>query len=76
MHRSSSFGSNRSKILLMSSEFSARRKHSYASIGSRVMGDSGSGIEVGDNRLEGSEGEALSIVIGIIAGEFSNESSL
>ena len=61
----------------MSSEFSARQKHSYASINSfRAVGDSGSGVDVGDNRLKVSKGEAFSIVIGIVTGEFSNESSL
>ena len=61
----------------MSSEFSARQKHSYASIGLfRVVGDGGSGIDVGDNCLGILRGEALSTVIGIVDGEFSNESSL
>ena len=77
MRRSNSFGSKRSKISLMSSEFLARRKHSYASMNSfRVVGDGGSGVDVGDNRLKVSRGEAFSIVIGIVTGEFSNESSL
>ena len=61
----------------MSSEFSVRQKHSYASMNSfRVVGDGGSGVDVGDNCLKVSRGEAFSIVIGIAAGEFSNESSL
>ena len=61
----------------MLSEFSARRKHSYASMNSfRVVGDGGSGIDVGDNCLRVSRGEVLSTVIGIVDGEFSNESSL
>ena len=61
----------------MLSEFSARRKHSYASMNSfRVVGDGGSGVDIGDNRLRVSRGETLSIVIGIVDGEFSNESSL
>ena len=61
----------------MLSEFLARRKHSYASICSfRVVGDGGSGVDVGDSHLKVSRGEAFSIVIGIVAGEFSNESSL
>ena len=77
MRRSSSFGSKRSKISLMLSEFSARRKHSYASMNSfRVVGDGGSGIDAGDNSLRISRGEMLSTVIGIVDGEFSNESSL
>ena len=46
------------------------------SIGSRVVGDGGSGIDVGDNCLGISRGEALLTVIGIVDGEFSNESSL
>ena len=33
-------------------------------------------MDVGDNHLKVSRGEAFSIVIGIVAGEFSNESSL
>ena len=54
-----------------------RRKHSYASMNSfRVVGDDGSGVDVGDSRLRVSKGEAFSMVIGIVAGEFSNESSL
>ena len=77
MHRSSSFGSKRSKISLILSEFSVRRKHSYASMNSfRVVGDGGSGVDVGDSRLKVSRGEAFSMVIGIVASEFSNESSL
>ena len=61
----------------MLSEFSARRKHSYASMNSfRVVGDGGSGVDVGDNHLRVSRGETLLIVIGIVDGEFSNESSL
>ena len=61
----------------MLSEFSARRKHSYASMNSfRVVGDGGSAIDVGDNCLRISRGEALLTVIGIVDGEFSNESSL
>ena len=61
----------------MLSEFSARRKHSYASMNSfRVVGDGGSRIDVGDNSLRISRGETLSTVIGIVDGEFSNESSL
>ena len=70
-------GSKRSKISLMSSEFSVRWKHSYASMNSfRVVGDGGSGVDVGDSRLKVSRGEAFSMVIEIVAGEFSNESSL
>ena len=42
----------------------------------RVVGDGGSGIDVGDSRLRVSRGEVLSIVIGMVDGEFSNESSL
>ena len=77
MRKSNSFGSKRSKISLMSSEFSARQKHSYASMNSfRIVGDGGSGVDVGDSRLRGSRGEAFSMVIGIVVGEFSNESSL
>ena len=76
MRKSSSFGSKRSKISLISLEFSVRRKHSYAFIGSRVVGDGGSGMDVGDSHLRVLRGEALSIVIGIMDGEFSNESSL
>ena len=77
MRKSNSFGSKRSKISLMLSEFSARRKHSYASMNSfRVVGDGGSGVDVGDNRRKVSKGEAFSIVIGMVTGEFSNESSL
>ena len=77
MRRSNLFGSKRSRISLMLSEFLARRKHSYASMNSfRIVGDGGSGIDVGDNRLRVSRGEALSIAIGIVDGEFSNESSL
>ena len=58
----------------MSSEFSARWKHSYASMNSfRVVGD---GVDVGDSRRKVSRGEAFSMVIRIVAGEFSNESSL
>ena len=77
MRRSSSFGSKRSRILLILSEFSARQKHSYASMNSfRVVGDGGSGMDVGDSRLRVLRGEALSIVIGMVDGEFSNESSL
>ena len=76
MRKSNLFGSRRSKISLMLSEFSTRRKHSYASIGLRVVGDSGSGMDVGDNHLRVSRGEALSTVIGIVDGEFSNESFL
>ena len=61
----------------MSSEFSARWKHSYVSIGSfRIVGDGGSGMDVGDSRLRVSSGEALLIVIRMVDGEFSNESSL
>ena len=61
----------------MLSEFSARRKHSYVSMNSfRVVGDGGSGMDVGDSHLRVSRGEALSIVIGMVDGEFSNESSL
>ena len=61
----------------MLSEFSARRKHLYASMNLfRVVGDGGSGMDVGDNRLRVSRGEALSTVIGIVDGEFSKESSL
>ena len=65
----------------MLSEFSARRKHSYVSMNSfRVVGDGGSdggsGMDVGDNCLRISRGDALSTVIGIVDGEFSNESSL
>ena len=33
-------------------------------------------MDVGDSRRKVSRGEAFSIVIGIVAGEFSNESSL
>ena len=76
MRKSNLFGSKRSRISLISSEFSVRRKHSYASIGSRVVGDGGSGIDVGNSHLRVSRGEALLIVIGIVQGEFSNESSL
>ena len=77
MRKSNSFGSKRSKISLMLSEFSARRKHSYASMNSfRVVGDGGSRIDAGDNSLRISRGETLSTVIGIVDGEFSNESSL
>ena len=77
MRRSNSFGSKRSKISLMSSQFSARRKHSYASMNSfRVVGDDWSGVDIGDNLLRVSRGEVFSMVIGIVAGEFSNESSL
>ena len=77
MRKSSSFGSKRSKISLILSEFSARRKHSYASINSfKIVGDGGSGMDVGDSRLRVSRGETLSIVIGMEDGEFSNESSL
>ena len=61
----------------MLSEFSARWKHSYVSMNSfRVVGDGGSGMDVGDSRLRVSRGEALSIVIGMVDGEFSNELSL
>ena len=61
----------------MLSEFSARQKHSYASIDSfKIVGDGGSGIDVGDSCLRVSRGEVLSIVIGMVDGEFSNESSL
>ena len=61
----------------MSSEFSARRKHSYASMNSfRVVGDGGSGVDVDGSRSRVSGGDTFSIVIGIVAGEFSNESSL
>ena len=42
----------------------------------RVVGDGGSGIDVGDNCLRVSRGEALSTVIGIVDGEFLNKSSL
>ena len=38
------------------------------------MGDGGSGIDIGDNHLGISSSEALSIVIGIMDGEFLNES--
>ena len=77
MRRSNSFGSKRSKISLISSEFSARRKHSYASMNSfQVVGDGGSGVDVGDNCRKVSRGEVFSIVIGMVVGEFSNESSL
>ena len=55
----------------MLSEFSARRKHSYASIDSfRIVGDGGSGMDVGDSCLRVSRGEMLSIVIGMVAGSF------
>ena len=61
----------------MSSEFLARQKHSYASMNSfRVVGDGGSGVDVGDNCRKISKGEAFSMVIGMVAGEFSNEFSL
>ena len=61
----------------MLSEFLARRKHSYASMNSfQVVGDGGNGIDVGDNHLRVLRGEALSIVIGIVDGEFSKKSSL
>ena len=61
----------------MLSEFSAKRKHSYPSMNLfRVVGDGGSRIDVGDNCLRVSRGEALSIVIGMVDGEFSKESSL
>ena len=77
MRRSNSFGSKRSRISSMSSEFSARRKHSYASMNSfRVVGDGGSGVDVDGSRPRVSGGDAFSIVIGIVVGEFSNESSL
>ena len=77
MRRSSSFGSKRSKISLMLSEFLARQKHSYASMNSfRVVGDGGGGMDVGDNCLRISRGETFSTVIRIVDGEFSNESSL
>ena len=42
----------------------------------QVVGDGGSGVDVGDSRLKVSRGEAFSMVIGIVAGEFLNESSL
>ena len=61
----------------MLSEFLVRRKHSYASIGLfKIVGDGGSGMDVGDSRLRVLRGEVLSIVIGIVDGEFSKESSL
>ena len=42
----------------------------------RIVGDGGNGVDVGDSHLEVSRGEAFSMVIGIVAGEFLNESSL
>jgi hypothetical protein len=61
VHLSRSSGLSRSKILLMSSEFSARQNSSCASIGSSGLG--GSGVEVADSRIDCSKGEAISMVI-------------